>query len=803
MTERKAVLRYPARLAAGCLLIGLLPALADVQVIPQVADGGGWSTTIVLSNKTSTAQNVTLSFHRAIPETNGTTEPWTPPFVESVALPTINLAAGSSLFLHTPGTADTLSQGWGELNAAAGVSGYAIFTAQGQDATAPAVSAASRILVPFDNTSDLVTAVAVANPNAGGETIQVNIKTSDGATTTGALPDMAALGHRAFVLPDQFPETKGKRGLAEFYVASGSFSTIALRFNPTSAFTSAPVYSQTGAAIIGATVTNAPASAPRTQVIPQVADGSNWSTTIVLTNTTTANLTGALTFRTSIAGGGGSTGAWNLAFLENASTSSFTIPAGSTMFLQTPGTAEGLSQGYAALTADAGVEGYAIFTSRAGGKAQDGTAPAVSGSSRLLVPFDNASGLVTALAIVNPNDGAESVSVNLRTADGATSAGAGINLPAQGHIAVVMPELFPETAGKRGLAEFYVPSGTIAFIALRFSGSGAFASAPAYFESGTPVITTGSGGGGGGGGNSGGSSDTNPTPAEVESWIARGYYTAGGLTLTRATAYATTDTIGAGGVTAVTAVTKADSFSAQFSRFGGADLGKVLRGELPPGFPNLSPVAGSCVVYTVSSLTNPYPNLTVVGLDAGPQVTSSGPNGNQAALRQSQQVSGFTYNASNVPETYLAAGQYSLAGPGGADVGSFTGMLDIVPDLVVTNNPDDFKVINRSSGVTLRWSGGDPSTILTIAGGSMGSLSDAAAFVCIQNTSAGQFTVPSSVLSQLPASAVIGAGGFNFVTRGTLSVTAAGKGARFASPSGLDILTANNYWSWSYTPQYQ
>ncbi|WP_321477963.1 hypothetical protein [uncultured Paludibaculum sp.] len=799
MTYRQAVLRHAARLAAGCLLMGLLPALADVQVIPQVADGGGWSTTIVLSNKTSTAQNVTLSFHRAIPETNGTTELWTPPFIESVALPTISLAAGSSLFLHTPGTANTLSQGWGELNAAAGVSGYAIFTAQGQDATAPAVSAASRILVPFDNTSDLVTAVAVANPNASAETIQVNIKTSDGAVSTGALPEMPALGHRAFVLPDLFPATKGKRGLAEFYIASGSFSIIALRFNPTSAFTSAPVYSQTGASIIGATVTNAPATAPRTQVIPQVADGSNWSTTIVLTNTTTANLTGALTFRTSIAGGGGSTAAWNLAFLENASTSSFTIPAGSTMFLQTPGTAEGLSQGYAALTADAGVEGYAIFTSRAGGKAQDGTASAVSGSSRLLVPFDNASGLVTALAIVNPNDGAESVSVNLRTADGATSVGAGINLPAQGHIAVVMPELFPGTAGKRGLAELYVSSGTIAFIALRFSGSGAFASAPAYFESGTPVISTG----GGGGGNSGGSSDMNPTPAEIESWIARGYYTSGALTLTRATAYATTDTIGAGGVTAVTALTKADSFSAQFSRFGGADLGKILRGELPPGYPNLNPAAGSCVVYTISSQTNPYPNITSVGLDAGPQVTSSGPNGNQAALRQTHQVSGFTYNASNVPNTYLAAGQYSLAGPGGADVGSFTGTLNIVPDLVVTNNPDDLKVINRSSGVTLRWTGGESSTFLTITGSSVASLTDGAAFVCIQNTSAGQFTVPSSVLAQLPASAVIGAGGFNFVTRGTISVTAAGKGARFASPSGLDILTANNYWSWSYTPQYQ
>lgn len=802
MTYSQGVSRHAARLAACSLLIGLVPALAQVQVIPQVADGAGWLTTIVLSNKTATAQNITLGFHRAVPDTNGTTQAWTPPFLESVSLPNITLAAGSSLFLHTPGTDSTLSQGWGELNAPPGVTGYAIFTSVGQDATAPAVSPASRILVPFDNTSGLVTAVAVANPNASAETIQVNIKTSDGLTSTGALPQMPAVGHRAFVLPDLFPGTQGKRGLAEFYVTPGSFSIIALRFNPTPAFTSAPVYSQTGGPIIGAATTSAPAAAQRTQVIPQVADGASWSTTIVLTNTTTSNLTGALSFRMSTSGSG-ATIPWNPVFLESVSTSSFNIPAGSTMFLQTPGTAGDVSQGYAALTADAGVEGYAIFTTRTGNRAQDGTAPAVSASSRLLVPFDNATGLVTSLAIVNPNGTAESVSVNLRTADGATSSGTAVDLPAQGHVAVVMPTLFATTAGKRGLAELYVSSGSIAFIALRFRGSGAFASAPAYYEGGTPVITGGGGGGTGGGGNSGGSSDLNPTAAEIDSWIARGNYASGGLTLTRATAYATTDTIGTGGVTAVTAMTKTDSFSAQFSRFGGADLAKALRGEVPPGFPILNPAPGSCVVYTISSLTNPFPNLTSVGLDAGPQVTSSGPNGNQAALRQSIQVSGFTYNASSVPNTYLAAGQYSLAAPGGADVGAFTGMLNIVPDLVVTDNPDNFKVINRSSGVTLHWTGGEPSTVLTIAGGSVVNQSQGAAFVCIQNTSAGQFTVPSSVLAQLPASAVVGAGGFNFVTRGTLSVTAAGKGARFATPTGLDILTANNYWVWSYTPQYQ
>ena len=149
----------------------------------------------------------------------------------------------------------------------------------------------------------------------------------------------------------------------------------------------------------------------------------------------------------------------------------------------------------------------------------------------------------------------------------------------------------------------------------------------------------------------------------------------------------------ASGVTPTTTFKKEDIFSAQFNRNGGADLGKLLRNELPPGFPNLNPTPGSCVVYDVSTLKNPFPNYTSIGLDAGPQLTSNGPNGTQLALRLNNQVSGPTYNAANVPNTYLSPGRYALSGPGGADVGAFTGSLDIVQDLVVTNNPDDFKAM--------------------------------------------------------------------------------------------------------------
>ena len=56
----------------------------------------------------------------------------------------------------------------------------------------------------------------------------------------------------SFVLSQQFPVINGHEGLAEFYSSSGNVSMIALRFNPTSSFTAAPVYAQTGAPLITA-----------------------------------------------------------------------------------------------------------------------------------------------------------------------------------------------------------------------------------------------------------------------------------------------------------------------------------------------------------------------------------------------------------------------------------------------------------------------------------------------------------------------------------------------------------------------
>ena len=222
-------------------------------MIPDVVDGGGWQSTIVLTNSNTSAASATLIFHSDT--TGGGTQVWNPPLLEVSSTAGLPLTGGSSLFLHTPGTAAALTQGWAELNADTGVMAYVVFTHRvpgrpDEDATAPAVPAANRILAPYDDASGFVSAIAFVNPTATAQTITVGFRTVEGAVALGTLPSIPAQGHIAFLLAQQFPVIAGHRGLAEFYSSTGNFSMIALRFNATFSSTASPVFLQSGSPVI-------------------------------------------------------------------------------------------------------------------------------------------------------------------------------------------------------------------------------------------------------------------------------------------------------------------------------------------------------------------------------------------------------------------------------------------------------------------------------------------------------------------------------------------------------------------------
>jgi len=243
----------------GAWVAGLLAcsfAQAQTLDIPQIVDGGAWLTTIVVTNTSANQAIARLSFYQ---ETGGgATSPWSLNFVEMTSSQVQNLvlAGGTTVFLHTPGTAANTTIGWGQLletDGAGAVVAYAIFTQRvpgrtDQDGTAPAAAAASRFLVPFDNTSGAVSTMAIANTTSSSLTVNVGIRTGNTITQPSSIT-LPAQGHASFAFPTQFTATAAQSGLAEFYSPSGSFSILALKFN-SGAFTTAPVYPESGLPII-------------------------------------------------------------------------------------------------------------------------------------------------------------------------------------------------------------------------------------------------------------------------------------------------------------------------------------------------------------------------------------------------------------------------------------------------------------------------------------------------------------------------------------------------------------------------
>lgn len=164
----------------------------------------------------------------------------------------------------------------------------------------------------------------------------------------------------------------------------------------------------------------------------------------------------------------------------------------------------------------------------------------------------------------------------------------------------------------------------------------------------------------------------------------------------------------------------------------------------------------------------PAPNPPIY-LDAGPTLSVTGPNGTmqmkQAAKGVYSGSFGVTFNIiSTIPipptgKPFLDPGDYAVNdGTGGADVGPFTANLTLSNPQLKFTNIDSINSIDRSKGVTVQWTGGDPNGFVTITGSSSslsgttpGSISLLGSFQCSAPVSAGQFTVPAFVTSSLPA----------------------------------------------------
>jgi len=226
-------------------LLTFASALYADGTIAHLAVGGPWNTTFILANTTSFAEDVTVLFW----DDGG----------NALTLPVVNLGPYPGFSVHLPPRGMTTVETNGDPNGAIlqgsatvtgrSVSGTSIFhqSIQGYpdfEAAVPISTLVQRLVLPFDNSNNYVTGIALVDPNHENLVVSMTIRDANGTIITNTY--VPRVYHQSFVLPDSYPETANIAGTVEFvayqptdsgFVATAGISGIALRFNPTGPFT--------------------------------------------------------------------------------------------------------------------------------------------------------------------------------------------------------------------------------------------------------------------------------------------------------------------------------------------------------------------------------------------------------------------------------------------------------------------------------------------------------------------------------------------------------------------------------------
>jgi virginiamycin B lyase len=178
---------------------------------------------------------------------------------------------------------------------------------------------------------------------------------------------------------------------------------------------------------------------------------------------------------------------------------------------------------------------------------------------------------------------------------------------------------------------------------------------------------------------------------------------------------------------------------------------------------SLSFLAGlsSPIPYNTCNTFNPLAPATADPnrkyLDDGPSLSVTGPNGVRT-IQKNATTFGPQYSSQigdATPGNYLDPGHYTLIGPGGSDIVSFSASLDVSsPRLQVTNNASSLLTLDRSQGLIVTWTGGPSMSLVVVEGiftySGPGPALVTGGFACYAQASAGLLTVPPFVLKAMP-----------------------------------------------------
>ena len=205
----------------------------------------------------------------------------------------------------------------------------------------------------------------------------------------------------------------------------------------------------------------------------------------------------------------------------------------------------------------------------------------------------------------------------------------------------------------------------------------------------------------------------------------------------------------------VLVTTKRDNGGASFVRYPGLPASSVSPGTVYPE--NVCSIGGWPGANGPGSADLNGNTVTIVPLqsapvDVGTPIVVKGPSGTRNIVKR---VVGTLFDYPGVvfgdttAGNYFDTGHYTVTAPG-KDTGAFTGSIDVpAQHFVWTNIPDITKPVDRTQDLLIKWTGGAPGTQVLVAGASVANGVNSA-FECAAPVGAGQMTIPSYVLLQLP-----------------------------------------------------
>ena len=176
--------------------------------------------------------------------------------------------------------------------------------------------------------------------------------------------------------------------------------------------------------------------------------------------------------------------------------------------------------------------------------------------------------------------------------------------------------------------------------------------------------------------------------------------------------------------------------AASFGQFSAASV-------LAVAFSELFPSEGTCTVFP-----NDVPR-SAVGLDAGSSLSLSGPPGPWTLMPTGVGRYQVLFGSGMVGPG-LAPGTYVITSSGGNDLGPFSVSL-ISGESVHWINKAGISSVDRSQPLTITWSGGPDPGYVAVGGYVVPNTAPTTGFVCVEDATKRSFTIPSFILSALPA----------------------------------------------------